>query len=440
MPPPAETTTLEELLALLPGIGELEVLRIGLTRSAVADPTRAWDSSSVYATVDKRIVSAEAAERALDEAEAAMREYVTVLHAGLRPVLQRFYEGDADGAARHMVALGEEHERGGRTKSARDCYGTALQLSLPLPDKAVQILALRRYGRSALTLADFQDAALHYERSAKLARDSEDLQGEVVARTGMGNVRSMQGRWTEAEESYREALALALERSESSLLLEQGQLYNNLGSVSTRLHRLEDAEAWFARALATWEVVSSPLDLSVCLLHLAALREAQGDNAGARRSYERAMELPIPSSLAAVIAADFADLCMREGHTTQAQELGRLAEEHAIAAGSPYSLGRMYQARGNIARDHDDGFIFFEKALAIAREKGYLFLEGQSLADYAEFRLRTGGVEEAEAYLERAREIFVELGAVLDLARTERLLAGIAASARPAAEMETAAD
>jgi hypothetical protein len=305
-----------------------------------------------------------------------------------------------------------------------------------LPDKAAQILALRRIGRSAQTLGEFQEAAQHYERSAQLARDSDDLQGEVVARTGMGNVRSMQGRWSDAETHYLEALALAGRADGGELALECGQLFNNLGFVCTRLSRLDDAEGWFARALETWERVPSALDLGVCHLHLAGLRELQGDLHGARVHYERARELPIPSWLAAIVAADFAELCLKEGHMSQAEELGRQAEEHAIAAGSPYSLGRMYQGRGNIARarGEEDGFIFFEKALEIAREKGYLFLEGQTLADYAALRLQGGGLEEAQAYLERACELFVELGAAADLSRAQQALARLTqTSAEPVA-------
>jgi hypothetical protein len=84
----------------------------------------------------------------------------------------------------------------------------------------------------------------------------------------------------------------------------------------------------------------------------------------------------------------------------------------------------MYQGRGNIARalNNDSGFIFFEKALEIAREKDYRLLEGDILLDYALLRQQTAGVEEAQAYLERAREIFVELGAAHELGRAETAL------------------
>ncbi|MBD0319580.1 MAG: tetratricopeptide repeat protein [Gemmatimonadetes bacterium] len=417
--------TVEELLGMLPALDELEVLRLRLIRAASPDSRRAWDSSSAYATVDKRILTPEDVERSVEEAEAALRDYVASLHDGLRPLFRSFFTGDADSGARHLVALGEHHENDGRVRSARECYRAALRLSLPLPDKGAQVLALRRIARVSLALGDFRDAVAHYDRSAELARHSGDLHAEVVARIGAGNVSNWQDRWPEAERSYLEALRVADEAG--GLELERGQIFNNLGSVTTRLQRADEAEEWFQRALAVWNTIESPLDLSVCLHNQGHLRALQGRRVEARATYERALALPVPSSLRALISADIAELLSQEGHLTLAEDRARAAEEHAIASGSPYALGRMYYTRGNLARVRGDvdGFTFFEKALEIARDKGYPYLEAETLAQYADLRLRTGGVEEAQAYLERARDMFRELGATQDLSRAEEALARI---------------
>jgi tetratricopeptide (TPR) repeat protein len=307
-----------------------------------------------------------------------------------------------------------------------------MRVALPLVEKGAQVLALRRIGRVALSLGDFQEAALHYERSAELARDSGDLHGEVVARTGWGNVLLWQGNWREAETYYRDALDRAASAAEGMLTMERGHLYNNLGNVATRLERLDEAEEWFKRALAVWNEHPSPGDLGVCLHNLGHLRLEQGRAAEAGATYERAIELELPPSLRVAIAVDLAQLRLKEGHLTQAEDWASVAENDAIAAASPYLLGRMYQGRGNIARarGHADGFTLYEKALEIARGKGYPFLEAETLSDYAELRLQTGEVEEAQAYLERARDIFKESGAVQDCARAEASLARLASQER----------
>lgn len=423
--------TVQELLALLPELDELELLRLRVIAEAIPDPGRTWDSSSAYATVDKRIVSAEDAERALREAEEGIRQYITMLYESLRPVFRSFYEGRGDEAAGHLVGLGEMLESEGRLKGARQCYRAALTLSLPLLEKGPQILALRRIARVALHLGDFQEASLHYERSAQLARDSEDLRGEVVARTGMGNVLAWQGRWVDAEATYREAMVLAEGASEGDFTLELAQIFYNLGHLATRMERLEESEDWLARALERAQAAGSPVDLAICHLNLGHLRYEQGRLEEARAAYDRARALPVSRALLSGIASDIADVCLREGHVTQAQEWGRVAEEHAIRSGSVYMLGRMYQSRGNIAcaLGDDDGFTFFEKALEIAREKAYPFLEAETLRDYAQLRRQSDGSEEAQAYLERARELFQQLGAVREVARVEAALAELRAQA-----------
>jgi tetratricopeptide (TPR) repeat protein len=419
--------TLEQLLQFLPAIEELEVLRLRMIVAASPDPGKEWDSSSSYATIDKRLLTPERVEQSLDAAESALRDYVSMLHDGLRPAFRSYFAGDAEGAARHLLVLGEQHEAVGRARGAEQCYKAALMMSLPLPDKSLQVLALRRMGRVALSLAQLPEATSYYERSAELAHDSGDVRAEVAARTGVGNVRMYQGRWPDAERIYREALDLAQTVDSSEATLELGQLYNNLGSATTRTGELAESEQWLERALAVWGEVKSPIDEAVCLMNLGHLRENQERLAETQEAYEAALGLPVPTSFKTLAAADLADIYLKEGYVTRAEEMARVAEEHAIAASSPYSLAYMYRNRGNLARarGHEDGFTFYEKALEIARAKGYPSLEADTLADYAELRRVTGGVEEAEAYLERARDIFTQLGASQNAARVQRSLDGL---------------
>lgn len=422
--------TVEELLRLLPPVEELEVLRLQLVSAAVPDPERTWDSSSSYSTVDKRILTPEDVELAIGQAEQAVLQHMRLLHEGLRPVFQSYFSGHPEDAARHLIALGELQENSGRATGANQCYRAALSLSLPLADKGAQILALRRMGRVSLALGEFSDATAHYARSADLARATDDLAGEVIARTGAGNVKTYQGRWSEAASMYMEALALTEQVKPDELRLERGQLFNNLGGVSHRTGRLEEAEEWLRKARELWDPADSPLEAAICNLHRGHLRKAQGRLADARECYQAGLNLPIPSSLKAILAADAANVCLLNGHVMEAEELARVAEEHAIASRSPYTLGYMYRHLGNLARERgdEDGFTFYEKALQIAREKGYPSLEAETLADYATLRRHNGGAEEAVAYLEHARELFLELGSVQDLARTEQALAELRAA------------
>jgi tetratricopeptide (TPR) repeat protein len=430
--------TLGELLALLPDLDEFEVLQLRLMSEAFRDPGKQWASSSRFATVDKRLVTPEAAENALVEAEEALRQYIAAVYGGLRPVLRAFFEEDHGAVARYLVAMGEGLEQEGRLQGARKCYRSALTAALPLAEKSSQILALRRVGRVSLTLGDFQEAVSYYERSAELARDAGDVLGQVIARTGLGNVRMWQGRWSEAEPPYLAALELLDAAPAGEMALERGQLYNNLANLTTRQGKLDKAEEWFQSAFGAWESVSSPHDLAVCHFNHAHLRETQERWDEARESYEAALALPTPSSFRAMFATDFAELWVHEGHLTMAEEWAVVAEEHAIAAHSPYVLGHLYRGRGNIAlaRGDVDGFNFFEKALEIAREKAYVFLEGETLVDYAALRAQNGGVDEAVDFLKHACEIFRGLGALGELERAEKALAELSGREEPPCETE----
>lgn len=418
--------TVEEIVSLLPDFDEMEVLRLRLVSVAVPDPGKEWDSSSAFTTADRRLLTTERVDAALEESEAAIHQYITQTYDAVRPVLHAFWNGRSDEAALLLVHMGELQQEAGRLARARKCYQVALNVALPLIDKRPQILALRRIGRAALAVGELPEALAYYERSAGLARDADDLLGQVIGRTGCGNVRLWQGRWADSYECYRAALALcAPVANEPEMQLPQAHLFNNLASTSTRLERLDEAEEWFDRALSAWERIESPFDQAVCFNSLGHLREKQDRRDEARDLYRRALDLPIPSALRAGLAADVAEWHVHDGRVTQAEEWSRIAEEHAIAARSPYILGRMYQARGNVARARgdDDGFIFYEKALEIAREKGYSMLEAETLVDYAQLRMRTSGAEEAEAYMERAVEVFRESGSVNEQARAEEMLA-----------------
>ncbi len=126
---------------------------------------------------------------------------------------------------------------------------------------------------------------------------------------------------------------------------------------------------------------------------------------------------------------------MAEGYVQDAIHWARQAEDHAIAAHSVDYLCHVYRGLGNIARDtgHEDGVAFYEKALDLARKRNLPFSEAQTLADYAEFRARADGLEEAKAYLERAREIFLEIGATPEARRTQEALAKLGTPEEPEA-------
>lgn len=432
--------SLEELWPLIPDLRELDDLRLLLASASAPDPAKAWDRSRGFATVDKRVISQARVESVVADARESAREYVDAIFSILPGLFAATFAGDAAGAATHLVELGEKQEAVGRHREARLSFEAALRLTLALPEKEVQVLALRRIGRVALAQGELNDALLHYRRSGELARDAGDLRGEVIAETGYGNVLLMQGRWPETERHYRVALErLTGADAAGSLLLERAQLFNNMAMILTHLERFEEASGWFERALGEWARIDSPTDLAICYYNQGLMLDRQGRLAEAREAYERGLALDVSPAVRATTAIALAECLLQEGDLAGAEARARVAEEYALAARSPYRLGHMYRGLGNIARAKGDadGFVFFEKALEIARGRGYLPLEAETLLDYAQLRSEIGEREEAESYLEHALAIYRRLGITHEKARAERILRTIgdpAAVRRPGAE------
>jgi tetratricopeptide (TPR) repeat protein len=425
-----EYVALEDLFRLLPDIEELEDLRAALMVAAVPDSEKEWASSSAYATVGLRVVTRPIVEASLRTAEEALHQRISDNFARLRKVCDEYWREDAAAAARELVALGEEEEGRIRPRRALATQRAALTLSLPLADKTPQILALRRIARVLWHAGELNEAGDYYARSAELARAAGDLRGELIARTGSGNVLLFQGRFAEAEVCYRTALGLLGDGNHADLQLERGQLYNNMGATLLHLDRLDESEEWLARAQEIWFAVDSPVDLGVWHHNVGIARYKAGDLESARQMLTKGVELPVPPALRSMMATDLAEVLLSSGMVTHAETVGREAETYAIASRSPYHISHMYCCLGALAaaRGDEGGITFYEKALEIATEAGHALAESEALLGYGIFRAQMGANEEAEALLERAREIFIDLGSDEELARTEQALRDIKTS------------
>jgi tetratricopeptide (TPR) repeat protein len=424
-------TPLEELYGILPDLDELEDLRLLIGGAAERDPGREWDGPAISTTVDKRVIAPDALAQVLDESEQALRGYLAMLFDHLRRVVGAHARHDRAGVSRALIALGESLEQIGRLAKARTCFERALVVSLPLADKAPQIAALRRIARVARSLGELDDASLYYRRSADLAEASDDAREWVISTTGAGNVLAVQGRLADATRCYRTALRraeaeLAAEGGDA-LMLERAQLHTNLGMVATRQGLLDEAGARFADALRLWPRASGSSDLGACLYNQALLRRRQGREAEARAILSRTLDTGIAPWLAAMIAVELASSYLEDGHVGEAERWGREAEQQAIRSRSPYYLADTYRGLGRLvwAMGDENAVTFFEKALEIARKKAYLLVEGETLLDYARLRAETGQAEEAEAYLDRARDVFADLGAPAEVARVDAALSAL---------------
>lgn len=427
------TVTVESILQLIPELEELDGLRMSIIRAGVPDPAMEWSRSGALSTVDKRLLPPQDCEDAITEAERALTLAIADTFARYRQLFRDLADGKPTDAAAQLIALGEQKERIGLYGSAKQFFEVALSYSVTLPEKGPQVLALLRLGRVTLRAGDISEGVQYYQRAAELARDAGDLEGLIAAHIGLGYPLALQGRWPEAERSHREALELlGSEPLDSDHQHERGQVFNNLGYFAARQGRLSEAVDWLRKSESVWKDVDSPADLGVYHHCMAFVCKAEGALDLALEHYRNALALEIPASFRVGISIDMAEAWLLSGDVSKANDWIHRAEEEAIAARAPYVLGRVYQARGNIARKAgvEDGFVFYEKALEIARARGLRLLEGETLMDYAMLRTQMNAWDEARSYLQLAGKIFEDAGAEPELEKVQDLLGTLEAPSR----------
>ncbi|HET7321103.1 MAG TPA: hypothetical protein VFI96_01320, partial [Longimicrobiaceae bacterium] len=106
----ARSPSIQEILALLPAMEELDGLRLTLCEAAIPDPAQEWARAGRFATVDRRVVSEGSLEEALAAAERARTAQVESLFAAIRATLDAHLAGDEAAAARALLEHGERLE------------------------------------------------------------------------------------------------------------------------------------------------------------------------------------------------------------------------------------------------------------------------------------------------------------------------------------------
>lgn len=426
----SQAVTLDRLLRCLPELPAVAPLREALLAASVPDPSKRWASSAAYATYDKRVVDATDLAQVVTSAQQDAQAQVDALFGGLAELLNAASSGDDAGAARHLVQLGERAEAEDRPHTALAFYRTALKLAAPQVERAPLILALRRTARAHLALGEPAEALAFYRASAEDAAASGDTASAVIAGTGIGNVLAFQGRWADAESAYQGAYDAALNVDDRL----RAQLCVNLSLVAREQQRLEEAEAWLEQARGAWERMSDG-DRSVWWNNQGLLSMERGDHERAAKAFEAALDCAGGHFDRAMIYDNRAELAARLQHLSDAIDLSRKAEEHALAAGAPRALAEVYVRMGKLCGLNRDanGVTFFEKALELCRAGQYPLLEGTAHLEYGLFRQSLSEHDDAQPHLLRAREIFRDLGSERMAARVADALGG-AGSTSPIVE------
>ncbi|MGQ0813999.1 MAG: hypothetical protein ACT4O1_05990 [Gemmatimonadota bacterium] len=400
--------TLDRLLGALPEQHELAPLRHALLRTSVPDAARAWAHSSAYATVDKRVITADALRAAAADARNAAHARADALYDAVTEVLEFAAHNDDVAAALRLIAIGESAEAEENYRTACAYYEVAGRFSETLADRRVRVLALRRLARARAALGDVDLAISVFRASLEQAVAAEDIEAQVYVQLGLGNIMGFQGRWQEGSQYYEAARALCGDQFPRL----RGQIAINLAVMHRERGDLEAASAQQAAASALWSEMA-PADHSVWYNSRGLLAVARGETDAAETIFRQALETAGSDFDRAMVLDNLAELFIQQGNLADAEAYARAAEELALSAASPRALAEIYTRLGKIFRLRSDlnGVTFFEKALEICRGRRYPLTEANAYLEYGIFRRTLGDTEEARSYIERARQLCADIGA-----------------------------
>src|SRR5688572_16630301 len=200
--------TLDRLLGALPEQNDLVPLRHALLRASVTDAARAWARSSAYATVDKRVIDADALRSAVADGRSVEHARVDALYNAIAEALEYAADGNDPACAMRLIAIGEAAEAEENYRTASAYYEVAARFSESLADRRVRILALRRLARANAALGDVDKAISLFGVGLDQAITAGDVEAQIFILLGLGNIMGFQGRWHLGVNHYEAAIAL----------------------------------------------------------------------------------------------------------------------------------------------------------------------------------------------------------------------------------------
>lgn len=406
-----ERIRVDDILELLPDLDELAPLLDEVMASAGPDPDRIWAGSGELETLGRRRVDAAALKARVPTLVEECTAHLERVFTGVAAAVEALAAGDREGAARALLAVGEQEEARERPDRAYRYALSAHGAARALRDRTLASLALRRAARAARALGRLGEAAALYERAWQDARDGNDRDGLVVACIGRGNVAVDRGLWSDAREWYDRALEHLPE--EAPPRAERWHVLQNLGIVHREEGRLDACRAVLTEAEEVARALGDPAAEVEVNNGWGQLLMAEGDLPGAEARFRAALAAARDARSRAVVWVNLGEVLLARGRILEAEEAGREAETAALRGRIMTRLPEIYRFLGRLARERspDHAFVFYERALAVIEERRLpAFERAVTAEEYAEARLRGGETGLAAGLLREALRIRTALG------------------------------
>ncbi|MCP4429037.1 MAG: tetratricopeptide repeat protein [Chloroflexi bacterium] len=237
-------------------------------------------------------------------------------------------------------------------------------------NKEKQKAYFRQAGEAAQAVYANESAIAYYERLLPLLLGAE--QGRAMLE--LGSVWQLIGKWDDAENVYRQALAIAEELGDQRLL---AQCEHKRGALLRFKGAYEEALNWLTKAQEKFETLDDQLGLSAALMEAGIVYWSQGDYARALSLFERCQQIAESvNNLRGIYRAvgNMGNVFWIQGQYDRAlgchERCQQIADELDDRLGAGVAIGNI----GNIyyeQHDYPRALTFFMQYLYIALELGY---------------------------------------------------------------------
>jgi DNA-binding SARP family transcriptional activator/Tfp pilus assembly protein PilF len=270
------------------------------------------------------------------------------------------------------------------------------------------------------------EALVIHGHARDAARRAGDLTAEAAALTSLALVDWRQGRFQQAADCLRRALALFDRAGEQT---GAARALANLGMIDGQQGRYQEAARYLRHALTVFGKAGDQTGAARALINLGMIDDQQGRYQEAAEHYQQALALfreVGDRSGEAYAVGNLGILCRRQGRYQQAAS----HFQHAMAlygeTGSRSGRAQLSAAMGDLdlrqgrpdpASDH------FRRALALCREIGDRSGEATALNGLGEATLLTGKPEHARAHHAAGLDLASQIGEKYQQARAHDGLA-----------------
>lgn len=412
--------SVDDIRALLPDLDDLRPFMDDVIAVARPDQDRRWSGAGELGTLGERLVDADEIEARIPRVLEEVQGRLKTLYAAVSRAVRAMAEDRPEAALHELMGAAENEQAVGRLVEAETLAQAALRLTTRFRDRAVALPALIAGARIARAVGRWELAERRYRDAFHLARDVGDAATAATAAIGAGNLAVDRGLWNVARRRYEEAdpWVAQLEPDAS----ERWHLELNRSIVARREGDLERAQRHLSRAETLLGDRAKPRAEAVLANARGKLLRATGRDEEAEVAFRHALDNAGALDAQVTIAVNLAEVLLALGHSLEAGDVARQAEELAISNAVIPRLPEVYRTLGKVAaaRGHADAFVFFERALAVVRERHLPeFERAQVLEVYGRYDRVRGEDETGRARLLEAGSLYEDLGCRLAMERVQ---------------------